>query len=261
MNNIALRVSYNGAPFCGFAKQPKTLTVQGELEQALSLLYKRTVEIVCAGRTDTGVHALSQVVNFFLNDDEVNLRSLETLRRSLNGIIHESIAVTGILFAPETFSARFDATSREYRYYISDSRFRPVLLDTRAWHVRHPVNDVKMNEAAQLLVGEHDFKSFCMAVSATGKPTRRTLLEVGVSREMHFGEELVVVRVLGSSFLHSMVRTIVGSLVEIGLGKQEASWLEEIVDAKDRQAAGQNAPAQGLVFWNVNYPDNLNIKW
>lgn len=262
MLTLALKVAYRGAAFAGFARQPDQLTVQGELERALQMLLRRPVETTCAGRTDAGVHARGQVVSFDITEEE--LRELDerdagsgrvrfaSMRRSLNAITHEDIAVREAWQAAEGFSARFDATAREYRYFLATDEVPPVFMRDFAWHVG-PLDVEAMQRASRCLIGEQDFKSFCRASSAVDKPTYRNLMEVSFSHEEIAGEGLLVVRVMGSSFLHSMVRTIVGTLVDVGRGRRPESWVADALAACDRTAAGECAPAQGLVFWEVSY--------
>lgn len=246
-------MAYNGAPFSGFAQQPGQLTVQGSLNDALALLYRRPVETTCAGRTDSGVHACGQVVSFDLNSEEFAERELGVLKRSLNALIDEAASVYEIKEMPLGFSARFDAKSREYRYFIHESPDRPVLISDKVWHVGKTLDKDAMQDASKYLIGEHDFKSFCMAVSAKDKPTKRNVSEISICTQELLGKEVTMIKVIGNAFLHSMVRTIVGSLVAVGLGKRDAAWLGEALAAKNRQAAGETAPAQGLFFWHVYY--------
>lgn len=250
---LSLRVAYNGEPFAGFARQPGQTTVQGSLEEALSLVFRDEVETVCAGRTDSGVHARGQVVSFTVPKALWDECSPERVLRSLNALTHEAISVCEVEERPTGFSARFDATVREYRYFIAVDRPAPLLMRDFSWHLARDLDVEAMRSAGALLIGEHDFKSFCMAVSAVGKSTMRNVFSVEVDREEIWGERLVVVTVKGNAFLHSMVRTIVGTLVAVGLGRREPSWMGEVLEARDRSAAGENAPAKGLVFWRVGY--------
>ncbi len=262
MVTLALKVAYQGAAFSGFARQPGQLTVQGELERALETLFRRPVETTCAGRTDAGVHARGQVVSFDVSEDELceqderdagsGRARLASFRRSLNAITHEDIAVREAWQAAQGFSARFDATAREYRYFLATDEVPPVFAREFSWHVG-PLDMPAMERASRCLIGEQDFKSFCRASSAIDKPTCRNLMEVSFAPEEAADERLLVVRVVGSSFLHSMVRTIVGTLVEVGRGRRPETWVEEVLSACDRTAAGECAPAQGLVFWEVRY--------
>lgn len=250
---LSLTVSYNGAPFSGFARQPGQLTVQGELEQALSLVFRRPMEVVCSGRTDAGVHALGQVVSFDVANDELEGRNLYSLRRSLNALTHEGITVREVEERQPGFSARFDAQWREYHYHVCLDEVPPLFMRDFSWYVHGQLDIDAMREAATYLVGEHDFKSFCMAASAVGKPTCRNVHEISLSREMVMGEDILTIKVVGNAFLHSMVRTIVGTLVMVGRGQRKPEWVCEVLEARNRTAAGENAPAAGLVFWWVQY--------
>lgn len=255
-HTLSLDVQYNGAPFAGFARQAEgsVKTVQGELEQALSLLYRREVPTVCAGRTDAGVHARGQVISFDLTEEEFAARPLRSLERSMNALVDGAISVAHAQERDLGFSARFDAQWREYHYHICTDSARPALIMPLVWHLGGTELDLAaMNEGAAHLIGEHDFKSFCMAASAVGKPTHRNVMELEVYPEAIMGSPVVTVRVVGNAFLHSMVRTIVGTLVEVGRGKREPAWVADVLAACDRKAAGQNAPASGLVFWHVEY--------
>ena len=249
---IALQVAYRGAAFSGFARQPEQLTVQGELEHALELLFRREVATTCSGRTDTGVHARGQIVSFELSQDEESELDLRRFKRSMNALTHDDIAVKDVWHANDGFSARFDAKAREYRYYLAIGDVPPVFMADFCWHVG-PLDVAAMERASRCLIGEQDFKSFCKAVSAVDKPTCRNVMEVSFSEECPFGENMVVVKVVGSSFLHSMVRSIVGTLVQVGRGNRPEGWVAEALAARDRTAAGECAPARGLVFWEVCY--------
>ena len=261
-HTLAMKVAYRGEAFSGFARRPEQLTVQGELERALEMLLRRPVETTCAGRTDAGVHARGQVVSFEVYEDELaemderdaQRARFASFRRSLNAITHDDISVRSIWQAADGFSARFDAQAREYRYALAVDETPPVFMRDFAWHVG-PLDVAAMERASRCLIGEQDFKSFCRASSAVDKPTCRNVMEVSFSEEERFGEQLVIVKVVGSSFLHSMVRTIVGTLVEVGRGRKPESWVAEALAACDRTAAGETAPAQGLVFWEVRYDD------
>lgn len=248
---IALSVSYNGRAFAGFARQPGQCTVQGQLETALATALRREVETVGAGRTDAGVHALEQVVSF--ETDTVVDRS--ALLRSLNALVGEGIVVTGVREAPAGFSARHSAVAREYRYRLVPGPVPPLFLAPYAWWVKCTLGLRPMQDAASALLGEHDFRSFCVASSAEGIRTFRRLDVVDIAPEMVMGEHSLVVRVVGNAFLHSMVRTIVGSLVEVGAGRRPQEWMAEALAACDRTAAGPTAPAHGLTLWHVSYPD------
>ena len=256
IHTLALKVAYNGAPFAGFARQPDQVTVQGELERALEMLLRREVDTTCAGRTDAGVHARGQIVSFDVSADEIANLDFRRFKRSLNAITREGIAVRDVWQAADGFSARFDAKAREYRYFLAVGEVPPVFMHEYSWFVPGAAAGIDvdaMHRASRCLIGEQDFKSFCRASSAVGKPTCRNLMEVSFAHEELFGENFIVVKVVGSSFLHSMVRSIVGTLVEVGKGRRSEEWVAEALAACDRAAAGECAPAQGLVFWDVRY--------
>lgn len=248
---IAITVSYEGAGFAGFARQPGQRTVQGEIETALATALRTPVETTGAGRTDAGVHALGQVVSFSVGIEA----DLKALLRSLNALTGPDIAVTEMRRASGDFNARFSAVGREYRYRVVPGPVPPLFLARTAWWVPQALDLGAMREGAQHLIGEHDFKSFCVTASAEGKRTVRRvdLLEIEPAHEM--GEHCIVVRIAGNAFLHSMVRIIVGSLVEIGRGRQDPRWLASALAACDRDAAGPTAPPEGLTLWHVHYPE------
>ncbi len=252
-HTLALTVSYNGAPFSGFARQPGQLTVQGDIEDALRLLFRRDVDTTCAGRTDAGVHALGQVISFDVDGDELGGRSLQSLRRSLNALTNDGITVREVEPKRPGFSARFDAQAREYHYHLCVDGTSPIFMRDFSWYVPGGLDLTAMEAGAQHLLGEHDFKSFCTAASAVGKPTHRNVREISFHPETIMGEHVLTIKVVGNAFLHSMVRTIVGTLVMVGKGQRTPDWVAEVLQARDRCAAGENAPAQGLVFWRVIY--------
>lgn len=252
---LAAVVSYDGTDFAGFARQPGLQTVQGTLEQAFSTALHRPVSTVCAGRTDAGVHARGQVVSLPLSDAERSERSLYRLRRSVNALSGDAIAVHDLVEMPASFSARFSACEREYRYFIVSGPIPPVFLRRFAWHVGDTLDIPAMQRAAAFLVGEHDFKSFCLAASAQGRNTVRTVHSIDITPFDVFGEKGLCVRVVGNAFLHSMIRAMVGTLVAVGRGKRSPEWVADVLEARNRSAAGENAPARGLVFWHVAYRD------
>lgn len=252
---LALTVAYNGAGFHGFARQHGLPTVQGELELALRTVFGCPVETVGAGRTDAGVHALGQVVSFELPKRGPARRTLDRLRSSLNALTPEGMVIRSIEEKPADFSARFSAREREYRYRYVFSEVEPLFLRPYTWWVpsSQPVDVQAMKQAAPLLLGTHDFASFCVSASAVERNTVRELLSLTFFGTDHLGEACLVLQVRGTAFLHSMIRVIAGSMLEIGLGRREPQWLSEVLAAKDRTAAGQTAPAQGLTFWRVRY--------
>ncbi|MDR1422781.1 MAG: tRNA pseudouridine(38-40) synthase TruA [Coriobacteriales bacterium] len=254
-SQIALTIAYRGAAFRGFARQPGQETIQGALEQALATLYHREVQTVGAGRTDRGVHAHGQVVSFGLCTEEIAEHSLGRLRSALNALTPDDIVIRFVDLKPPGFSARFSASEREYRYRIYTKSTPPLFLAPYVWWLprEHPLDIQAMKAAAELLVGEHDFTSFCVATSSRDKNTVREIRSLLVFGADHLGESCHVVQVIGNAFLHSMIRIIVGSLAEVGMRRHPPEWIGEVLEARDRTCAGQTAPAQGLTFWRVRY--------
>lgn len=257
---LVLKLGYRGADFCGFAAQPGRRTVAGEVTRSLETLLRREVDLTCAGRTDAGVHAIAQYVSVPVTADELAL-PVRRLMHGLSALLPDDISPAVLYHAPKGFSARFDARSRSYRYRIVAGEARPVLAWDHAWWLRSDLDVAAMGEAASALVGEHDFKSFCKATSAEGKPTHRCVMRCDVSEQAECGERVICIDVVGNAFLHSMVRTIAGTLVEVGRGHRSPAWVGEALAACDRKAAGPCAPAKGLTFVGVDYPQELLVPW
>lgn len=265
---LVLRVAYDGTDFAGYALQegqPHVRTVAGELRQALRMLLRRDVELTCAGRTDAGVHARAQHVSLSVKADEVCALDGARLLRSLGAVLPEDVRVEQVLRAPAGFSARFDAKARRYRYGVCVGPVEPLFGARWTWWQRcaepWAIDVDAMARAALCLEGEHDFKSFCKTASAMGKPTCRFIESVRLEWEEAYGERRLVFDVVGNAFLHSMVRTIVGTLMEVGCGRRDEAWVARALAACDRRAAGPCAPACGLTFWDVRYPDGMLQPW
>ena len=253
--NVRLTVAYDGTEFRGFAESDGVRTVMGELRRAVETIVRRPVELVAAGRTDAGVHGWGQVVSGEL-PAATDLRRLE---RSLNGLCAPDIAVREVAWAEASFSARFSATGRTYRYHVWNDPAPNPLLARTAWHVPQQLDRAAMNLAAAALLGEHDFSSFCRRP----KPGPG-FDEPSLVRHLHaaswaaadaeqWGEALLRFEITASSFCHQMVRSIVGTLVDVGLGRRRAESIASTLTALDRNAAGQVAPPTGLVLWSVDY--------
>lgn len=257
---LVIQMGYRGAGFAGFAAQPGQRTVAGEVTRALEVLLRRPIVLTCAGRTDSGVHALAQYVSVPVTASECSIRE-RRLIRGLEALLPDDIAPRAVYRAPAGFSARFDALSRSYRYRICAGQTRPICAWDFSWWIRDSLDIDAMNQAAASLIGELDFKSFCKATSAIDKPTHRYLSEVRVHEEIESLERLIYVDVTGNAFLHSMVRTLTGTLVEVGRAHRSPEWVAEALAAKDRRAAGPCAPAHGLMFVSVAYPDGVLQPW
>ena len=256
-HTLVVTLAYNGAPYAGFSRQPGQETVQGELERALSTVMRREIDTVCAGRTDAGVHARTQVVSCPGFENDVSPRKM---LRSLNALCGDSISVRDVRRVAPGFSARFDALAREYRYRIVAGAVPPLFLRDFAWWIRKPLDVDAMALGATHLLGEHDSVSFCTKASSIGKTTNRFVETILLTEEEHLGERCIVLRVVGNAFLHSMVRTMVGTLVEVGAGRRPESWVADALAARDREAAGPTAPAHGLTLWDVRYPTGVLVE-
>ena len=226
---LVFRVAYDGSSYSGFAEQPGQTTVAGELRRAIETLLRRPIDLTCAGRTDAGVHAVAQYISVPVTDAELALTRRRWLR-AMDALLSKDIAINEVYRARKGFSARFDARSRTYTYRIADRDARPVLSRGAVWWHRYPLDVDAMAMRAEF------------------------------GHEVAFGEDILTFTIEGNAFLHSMVRTIVGTLVEIGMHRRDPEWMREVIDACDRTAAGPTAPACGLTFMGVDYgPDELVV--
>lgn len=262
---LVLKVGYRGENFSGYAEQEGQRTVASELRRALQTLLRRPCELTCAGRTDAGVSALAQYVSLPVTSNELE-REPRRMWRSLAAITPEDVSIRGLYRAPEGFSARFDAVMRAYRYRIVCGNAQPVLLAGHAWWLKESLDVDVMREAAQALVGEHDFTSFCKTSSAEqiradGRSPSRNLARVDVRMECELDEDVLVIDVEGNAFLHNMVRIMVGTLVEVGRHNRPATWVGDGLARRDRRAVGPTAPPCGLVLREVRYPSEVLVSW
>jgi tRNA pseudouridine38-40 synthase len=260
---IRIDLAYDGTDFHGWATQPRLRTVQGELEAALATALRvPEVSVVCAGRTDTGVHARGQVTHLDVDDATLAASAgrsddppAEALLRRLNGILPADVRVRRVVEAADGFDARFSATWRRYAYRVAD---RPETVDplTRrhvlAWP--RPLDLDAVNEASALLLGEHDFASFCKR--REGATTIRTLLDLAWERD---AGGVAVATVRADAFCHSMVRALVGCLLAIGEGRRPAAWAAEVLRAQVRDPSVTVAPAHGLTLEEVGYPGDEEL--
>ncbi len=248
MPRYCIVIEYDGTPFVGWQRQDNGPSVQTALERAVKNLTGEGVSVYGAGRTDAGVHACGQVGHFDLSRDWLP----EKIRDGLNYYLKpDPVAILSCKTIGAEFDARFDAIKRHYLYRITNRR-SPLALDgTRAWSVKTPLDHAAMDEAAQYLIGKHDFTTF-RSVHCQAKSALRTLEEVKVTRN----GDGIEIAVNARSFLHNQVRSIAGSLKMVGEGKWQPDHLAKILAAKDRPACGPVAPAHGLYFMQVDYPVN-----
>ena len=250
MMRIALGVEYDGTDFFGWQRQRNGRTVQGCLEQALSRVADHELATVCAGRTDTGVHATEQVVHI----DTAAVRDEKAWIRGGNANLPADIRIQWAREMDDTFHARFSAYRRHYRYVILDRPGSSALLRRRACWVYSALDEDAMRQAATHLLGEHDFTSF-RALACQAKHPVRTIYRLDVNRRGDF----IYIDVVANAFLHHMVRCIAGVLITIGQGRAATEWMRQVLDARDRAAGGITAPAAGLYLVAVHYPEQYAI--
>lgn len=244
MRNICLVLAYDGTGYAGFQRQADRPSIQSVLEECLARLTGEETRTIGAGRTDAGVHALGQVVNFRTE------AALPTARfvPALNSLLPPEIAVLAAREVPAEFNARYHAVSKTYAYRIWQSPIRPVFERNRAHHVARPLSLPDMQEAAGHLLGEHDFACF----RAAGSSTRTSVRRITEARWCQEGE-LLTFTVTADGFLYRMVRNIVGTMLLIGMGKRRPDWIGELLAGGSRAAAGPTAPACGLFLVKVDY--------
>ncbi len=246
MPRIAVGLEYLGGAYVGWQSQPTRPSVQGCLEAALAKVADEPVSVVCAGRTDAGVHARGQVAHF----DTTARRSMRAWVLGVNTELPRDISVIWAQPVPAHFHARYSAEARTYRYLILNRRARGGLWEGCATWVHRPLDALAMAEAAALLEGEHDFSAFRAAECQARSPVRR-LERLRVQREHAW----VSIEATANAFLHHMVRNIAGLLIAVGKGDAPAGWAAEVLAGRDRRLAAPTAPAEGLYLWSVRYPE------
>ncbi len=248
---VVLGVQYDGAGFQGWqAQRPGVRTVQACLEQALARVAAHPVKLICAGRTDAGVHAAGQIAHF----DTLAVRSARSWVLGGNAHLPMDLSLSWAREVAEDFHARFSALTRRYRYLILNQPQRSALWRGRASWCYRPLDAERMNEAGQALVGEHDFSSFRAAECQARHPIRE-IRELTVRRR---GDGLVL-EMEANAFLHHMVRNIAGVLMAIGAGDRPVEWAREVLERRDRTQAGVTAPAEGLYLLAVRYPERFGL--
>ncbi|MEW6990704.1 tRNA pseudouridine(38-40) synthase TruA [Colwelliaceae bacterium 6441] len=246
----ALGVEYDGSRYCGWQRQKSVVSVQQKVEAALSIIADEPIEVICAGRTDTGVNATNQVIHF--ETDKIRKDVAWTL--GVNTHLPKDIAISWVQKVSDEFHARFSATARRYRYIIYNKTLRSAILSQGVSFCHYPLDEKRMHQAAQYLVGEHDFTSFRTVHCQSHSPVR-TLSHCNVSRRGDY----IILDVKGNAFLHHMIRNIAGSLMRVGQEKETIDWIKEVLEAKNRCVAGMTAAAEGLYFVDVDYPAEFGI--
>jgi tRNA pseudouridine38-40 synthase len=274
MRNLCLVIAYDGTDFHGWQRQPNAPTVQGSLEDTLARITAAEVKLYGSGRTDAGVHAANQVANF-----QTGCRiPCDNLRKALNDLLPPTIRIKEVREVPARFHARYDARAKRYRYRILEATICSPFLWRFVEHYPYPLDHRRMAEAARRLEGEHDFTSFAaagdgddeddatgMIGEASGRespPRSQSAMVRTIFRSRLFWRpktQLLIYEVRGNGFLHHMVRNIAGVLLAIGEGKREPDWSRQVLEGRDRTLGGITAPANGLCFMAVRYPDEFRI--
>ncbi len=240
-------VEYDGTDFLGYQIQAKGRTVQGEIEKSLKKVIRSEIRVDAAGRTDAGVHAVGQVIAF----NAIWKHTLEDLHRALNAILPSDIVISELKTVEKSFHPRFDALSRSYSYTIMNQPWPSVLRQRYAYHVKKKLDVVAMRQASRFLLGSHDFASF--GKPTQGKSTVRHLMQADWSVE----GSLLMFDITANAFLYRMVRNIVGTLLQVGLGQLAADEIKKILEMRDLTCSASPVPAHGLCLVNVTYPEDI----
>ena len=250
MQRIAVGVEYDGTRYAGWQRQAGVPTIQAVVERALGAVADHPVAAICGGRTDAGVHALGQVAHF----DTPARRGMRGWTLGANTHLPPDVALLWAAEVPGDFHARYSALARTYRYVVQNRTVRPALARNRACWVHQPLDESAMHEAAQCLVGEHDFSAF-RAAECQSRTAIRRLDRIAV----HRSDDVVLIDVTANAFLHHMVRNIAGTLIEIGRGERRPAWVGEALASRDRRVAGMTAPPGGLYFLRIDYPAGFGL--
>lgn len=251
MTRLALTIEYDGSAYSGWQKQVHSPSVQQEIEQALSFVADKPVELVCAGRTDSGVHACEQVAHFETDVSRTNRSWL----LGANCRLPRDIRILWIDRVPDVFHARFSAIARSYRYIILNTPVASALFQNKVCWEHRQLDDIIMHTAAQSLLGEHDFSAFRAAGCQAKSPVRQ-IEYLDVSRHGN----LIYLDIKANAFLHHMVRNIAGSLMAIGKHEYSVDWLQAVLQGGDRRQAAMTASASGLYFVQAFYPREFNLQ-
>ncbi|MBN2618376.1 MAG: tRNA pseudouridine(38-40) synthase TruA [Spirochaetales bacterium] len=245
MRNIKLDISYDGTKYCGWQIQPRDITVQGVIEDALTKIHKKKIDIIGSGRTDSGVHADQQIANFLTDIDSI---PPQNFAQALNSLLPLDIRINSSVLVPLEFHSRFDAIRRTYKYYIKQGSVGHPKDRDYSWLIRRPLDIRKLNNLARVLIGEHDFTTFAAAGDQAPTKTRRIY-----SATFYPEGDFIVFKICGNAFLQRMVRSLTGTLVDFCWKERSPKELEDILLAKDRSLVGATAPARGLFLNKVEY--------
>ena len=251
VRRYAMGVEYDGHGFCGWQAQKHDVpTVQGAVEAALSQVANESIRVICAGRTDTGVHAAEQVIHFESSAE----RSSRSWVYGANANLSDTVCVLWSKPVNSEFHARFSARRRRYQYVIYNRQIRPTYLFHRTTWEYRSLDEKRMQEAANYLIGTHNFNAY-RAIGCQAKNPVRDVYDLRVSRQ----NEFVFIDIEANAFLHHMVRNIAGVLMDIGAGKYEPIWAQEVLNTQDRTQGGITAPSAGLYLTGVSYEDDIQL--
>jgi len=247
---IAIGIEYDGTAYNGWQRQSHGVGVQTVIENALSKIANESIETICAGRTDSGVHAIAQVVHF---DSKVK-RTMRNWLFGINSNLPDDVNACWVKIVDQNFHARFSAISRSYRYLILNKSVRSSLHRNRAWWIHRPLNEFDMQRAADHLLGEHDFSAFRAAGCRASTPIRE-ISNIRINRD----GDWIAIDVTANAFLQHMVRNIAGLLATIGQGEANSALAKEVLESCDRKKGGVAAPAHGLTLMKIDYPDKFDL--
>ncbi|QCI23750.1 tRNA pseudouridine(38-40) synthase TruA [Buchnera aphidicola (Macrosiphoniella sanborni)] len=250
IKKFALGIEYNGSSYHGWQMQKNVSSIQEEVERALSKIANHKINIVCAGRTDAGVHSIGQVVHFYTTAKRKKISWLIGTNRYLS----RDISVKWVQEVPGNFHSRYSAIARSYRYIIYNNDVRSVFFPNKLYFVHKKLNEKKMFSEAQCLLGEHDFTSF-RSIGCQSFSSWRKIIKLNIFRSNNF----IIIDIKANSFLYHMVRNIVGSLIEVGANKKKEFWIQELLTKQNRNYAAATAPARGLYLSSIEYPLHFNI--
>ena len=251
--NIRLILAYDGNRYHGWQRQNNGVTIQEVIEEKLAIMCKAPVKLISSGRTDAGVHALSQVCNFKTRSPI----EPEAIKRGLNALLPNDIYVKKAGYTPHEFHARYSAISKTYEYRILNRKSPDIFLRQYVWHIRSPLDKNEMAKCLSILKGSHDFSAFKSSGSNNTNPVRSIFRADLQGPEK---EDIIRVVIEADGFLRHMVRNIIGTVVEVGLGKMKLDAFREVLNSKNRQSAGIKAPAQGLFLVSVHYSDLSSFR-
>jgi len=245
MKKILLTISYDGTNYFGWQRQNKLITIQETLEKILSKVFCMPIKLIGASRTDKGVHARAQKAMFNIQDLKIPVNKIPII---LNTKLPNEIIITDAQIIPDDFHARYSAKKKIYKYIILNRDYKNIIWQNFSWHVKNKLDKKNIYQATRYFIGEKDFASFCTSGS-NQKSTVRIIYDFQVS----FKQDFIIFKIIGNGFLYNMIRIIIGTLIDLGIGKINLQDIKKIILAKNRTAAGRTAPPHGLILFDILY--------